>query len=664
MSNRGALYPFPAGEAAVPAGHARICGSSVMADLVRAYDWAHSPAGAIDDWPETLLCSVNTMLGSKFPMAVWWGEQMIQFYNDAYLALIAEKHPRALGSPAIKTWREAWHIVGPQLEAALHRGEASSQENVLIPILRADRMDDVYWTYSVSPIYLPNGSIAGTFTVCQDVTGEVLARRDRRQISEQLNQVLDATTDGVVCIDRSYRFLYLNRRAREIMAPRGSILGRTVWECFPQMMYENSPYVANYRRAMDEGLPGEFEAYYPDPLNIWVQVHTRPAKDGIVIFFRDVTEQRQTESAARESTARLDAIYNTSFEYIGLLSTEGKLLDCNQASLEFAGSTREELLGKNFWDCPWWAHTPGAVERLRRSIAKAARGERVRYEVELARSTGEPVTFDFSLAPVRDASGQVVFLVPEARDITWMRRAELALKESEKLAAAGRLAASIAHEINNPLEAVTNLLYLSSQTSDMDELRGYLRIAEREIRRVSIISSQTLRFYRQSTNPRLAQCDELLENVLFIHHGRIVNLRIQVEQRLLARQPICCFDGEIRQVLNNLIGNAIDSMHDDGGRLLVRSREATHWPTQRKGLVFTIADTGDGIRPENLRRIFEPFFTTKGVAGTGLGLWVSQEIVNRHQGALRVRSVRKNAQNGKAKGGTVFTLFLPFDPVL
>jgi PAS domain S-box-containing protein len=635
-----------------------------MADLVRAHNWADTPLGPIGTWSETLLCSVNMILASRFPMAVCWGEQMILLYNDAYLALIGEKHPDALGTRAAEAWKEAWHVIGPRCDAALYRGEATSQENVLVPIARSGGLEDVYWTYSTSPICMPTGGIAGILTVCLDVTGEALARRDRRLLSDQLNQVLDATTDGVVSLDRNYRFNYLNRRAKEILAPRGPVLGRNIWECFPQMVYENSPYLENFRLAMDEGRPGEFEAYYPEPLNIRVHVYTQPAKEGIVIFFRDVTIERRTESSARESSARLDAIYNTSLEYIGLLTTDGKVLDCNRASLEFANNTREELLGKNFWDCPWWANTPGAPEMLRRAIATAAHGEPVRCEVQLQRPAGEPMTFDFSLAPVRNPSGQVVFLVPEARDISWMKRAELALKETEKLATAGRLAASIAHEINNPLEAVTNLLYLSLQTANLDELRGYLRIAERELRRVSIISSQTLRFYRQSTNPRLVQSDELIESVLFIHHGRIVNSRIQVEQRLSARQPLNCFDGEIRQVLNNLIANAIDSMHAEGGRLLVRSREGTHWPTRRKGLVFTVADTGGGIRPEHRARIFEPFFTTKGTSGTGLGLWVSQEIVHRHEGSLRVRSAQSGRAHDGSKSGTVFMVFLPYDAAL
>ena len=628
-----------------------------MATLVRAHKWADTPLGPIDTWSETLLSSVNLVLGSRFPTALFWGSRMIQIYNDAYLPILADKHPQALGQAASECWKEAWHIVSPQLEAALYRGESTSQENVLIPISRHGTLQDAYWTYSSSPVYGPTGDVCGILNVCHDVTDEVVAKRERDALSEQLQQVLEATTDAIVSLDREWRMTYLNPRARQIVAPRGDVVGLNMWETFPHLIYENSPYEKYYRRAMNEGVAGQFEAYYPEPLNIWVEVHARPAKDGIVVFFRDITAQKQTETAAVESAARLDAIYNTSLEYIGLLSTEGRVLDCNRASLEFAGNTREQIVGLNFWETPWFIYTPGAPEILRHAIARAASGEHVRYEVTLMRPVGEPITFDFSLSPVRNARGEVVFLVPEGRDITSVKRTEAALRESEKLADVGRLAASIAHEINNPLESVTNLLYLSINTANRDELNKYLHIAEHELSRVSAITNQTLRFYRQSTNPRTVPCDDLIDSVLAIHHRRILSSRVQVYSRLRATQPINCFEGEIRQVLNNLIGNAVDAMHE-GGRLLIRSREGMHWPTHRRGLIVTVADTGSGIRRENLKKIFEPFFSTKGLSGTGLGLWVSYEIVQRHRGVLRVRSSQSPGRHG-----TVFTLFLPFDGV-
>jgi PAS domain S-box-containing protein len=505
-----------------------IHGVGEMADLVRATDWSQTPLGPMDAWPETLVSSVNLILGSRFPAAIFWGPRMIQLYNDAYQSLLAEKHPNALGQAASECWKEAWHIVGPQLEATLLRGESIRRENVLIPVLRGRALEDAWWTYSSSPICGPGAEISGILTICHDVTEEVAAKRDRDALSEQLHQVLEATTDAVVSIDRQWRMTYMNRRAREIVAPRGDVIGLNIWETFPHLIYDGSPYEKYYRRAMNEGLAGEFEAYYPDPLNIWVHVNARPSKDGIVFFFRDITLVKRTETA---------------------------------------------------------------------------------------------------------------------------------LKESEKLATVGRLAASIAHEINNPLESVTNLLFLALNTTNRDELHKYLQIAERELTRVSAITNQTLRFYRQSTSPRTVPCEELIDSVLAIHHRRILNSRVQVDLRLRATRPLNCFEGEIRQVLNNLIGNAIDAM-PQGGRLCIRSREGTHWPRRRYGLILTVADTGSGIPTENLRKIFEPFFSTKGPAGTGLGLWVSHEIVQRHQGIVHVRSSQRSARRG-----TVFTLFLPFDGI-
>jgi PAS domain S-box-containing protein len=238
-------------------------------------------------------------------------------------------------------------------------------------------------------------------------------------------------------------------------------------------------------------------------------------------------------------------------------------------------------------------------------------------------------------------------------DVTERRVAEQALIQSEKLAAVGRLASSIAHEINNPLEAVTNLLYLAGNSGDMEAVQRYLTIADVELRRVSAIANQTLRFNKQSTRPTNVTCSYLIGSALAIYQSRINNSNIAVEQRKGATRPILCFEGEIRQVISSLIVNAIDAM-PHGGRLLLRSREGRQWKSGRKGLLITVADTGSGISKESSRKIFEAFYTTKGIGGTGLGLWISREILDRHEGTLSVRS----SQNG-SRTGCVFVIFLP-----
>jgi PAS domain S-box-containing protein len=369
----------------------------------------------------------------------------------------------------------------------------------------------------------------------------------------------------------------------------------------------------------------------------------------------DITERKQMEEAMRESEARLHSIYSASLEYIGILNAEGKILDANRASLQFADSTHDEVVGIYFWEAPWFAYTPGMSEFIGTAVARAAEGEPFSTELALLRPSGETINFDFSLTPVFNREGKVTFIVPEARDITELKRAERALLQSEKIAAVGRLASSIAHEINNPLEAVTNLLFLARHAVAWPKVQEYLTAADHELRRVSVIANQTLRFHKQASSPQEVHADDLFSSVLGIYEARLRNSNITVEVSHRATQPVMCFEGDVRQVLNNLVGNAIDAM-TSGGRMLIRSHMATDWVTNRKGLVLTVADTGLGMSPDVLSRIFEPFFTTKGIGGTGLGLWVSKEVVRRHEGVLRVRSSQRPPHHG-----SVFRLFLPFE---
>jgi signal transduction histidine kinase len=280
--------------------------------------------------------------------------------------------------------------------------------------------------------------------------------------------------------------------------------------------------------------------------------------------------------------------------------------------------------------------------------------------IHLARTVGQSLEerfLDFVYQPVREADGTISGIIVLGVDVTESKRAEKALIQTEKLAAVGRLASSIAHEINNPLESVTNLLYLARETAISVETKEYLAIADRELRRVAVIANQTLRFYKQSSKPKLTRCEELIESALSVYQGRLVNSQVRVQMRTRANPQVMCFDGEIRQVISNLLSNAIDAMHPAGGRLLIRSREATQWNTGRKGLVITLADTGSGMSRETAAKIFEPFFTTKDIGGTGLGLWVSHEIIERHGGTLSVKS-----SQCRNHSGTVFTLFIPFEP--
>lgn len=297
---------------------------------------------------------------------------------------------------------------------------------------------------------------------------------------------------------------------------------------------------------------------------------------------------------------------------------------------------------------------------------------------ELPTLPGEPRTWLCSFYPVRtsgdaNASEHVRWVGAVAVDTTQRKLSEEMLRRTEKLAATGRLAASIAHEINNPLEAVTNLLYLLHQQPLDPESLQYADMAQQEVARVSQITQQTLRFYRQSSKPSITHFAELLDSVLTLHQGRLHSTRVQVFRQYRSGAELLAFSGEMRQLFANLIGNALDAM-PKGGRLLLSVRTSQAWDRPGiQGVRITVADTGSGMTRAVRQRIFEAFYTTKEATGTGLGLWVSSEIIAKHQGKVRVRSrAACPPQNTEAAAsatspglgdptGTVFMLFFPFE---
>lgn len=297
-------------------------------------------------------------------------------------------------------------------------------------------------------------------------------------------------------------------------------------------------------------------------------------------------------------------------------------------------------------------------------IQRAAHGETVNgQEVEFVRDDAVTLKFLASAVPLLDESGRPRGAVGAFADITEMKLAERMLRNSERLASVGRLAATIAHEINNPLEAVTNVLYLLERTPGMPaygtELVG---IAQKEMQRISIIVKQTLGFHRESVSPARVSVSDLLDEVISLYQRKLDAAGIHIQRDYRSRGEIDAYAGELRQVFTNLIINAADAI-GRGGRIRVRvydvARRAS--PERRRvpradGIRVLVADSGPGIPAENRRRLFEPFFTTKGEKGTGLGLWVSQGIVVKHGGRLQMRSSTRPGCSG-----TVFSIFLPAD---
>ena len=255
---------------------------------------------------------------------------------------------------------------------------------------------------------------------------------------------------------------------------------------------------------------------------------------------------------------------------------------------------------------------------------------------------------------VQAGSGAVLEIT---RDITAQVIAEEALRRNERLAAMGKLAGIVAHEINNPLEAITNAFYLLRQHHSLDEeAKYYAQIAEQELARVSHITKQTLSFYRESQKPVTVSLAELLDDVLELQHRPMQIANITLERDYTGEGTVHGFPSELKQVFMNLVSNAIQAM-PQGGRMRVRLTKTVGWRGRPAGVKVFVSDTGVGISAENAKRLFEPFFTTKSTKGTGLGLWISRGIVQKHEGTLRFRTVF-----GPSSAVTAFHVFLPTHP--
>ena len=345
----------------------------------------------------------------------------------------------------------------------------------------------------------------------------------------------------------------------------------------------------------------------------------------------------------------LSSILDSAFDAVVLVDSTGIVLAFNPSATRLFARSQQEVLSHHIGSLATGSFAADVSDILK------SPGKEPLVQSSFERD-GELRYIEISATPVLDQGQLHIAVSLIIRDVTARLQSEQALRTNEKLAAVGRLASSIAHEINNPLEAVTNLLFLARQSVIDPEVQGYLDMADQELRRMAHITNQTLRFHKQSSNPKLVAFEDLLESVSSVYSGRLINSHIVLEKRLRAQHPVMCFDGEIRQVLNNLVGNAIDAMPARGGRVLLRSRDATNWQTGELGLAVTVADTGTGMTAETLRKLFDAFYTTKGIGGTGLGLWISKEIVMRHRGCLAVRSTKQ-----EGKSGTVFVMFLPHD---
>ena len=480
--------------------------------------------------------------------------------------------------------------------------------------------------------------------------------KTRDRLAGQLGATPDfvsAMAEGAVTLANDGTILYSNARFAEMVeATTEELIGA------PIERFLAAAFIAPFSAVFGQGLQGrvtaEIELRSASGEHIPVQVAMNPFStaelEAVAMVITDLRHQKRTEQMFAEGRlSRLMLEHANSG--IAVCDEHGRIILASRSLETICGSNPQyrlfdEVLPLELVDARGETRPFSANEVLGGATLKSA-------EVSYTRPDGKQERLLMSagriVAELGDAVGAVITLI----DVSERAMIEEALRRSEKLAAAGRIAGTLAHEINNPLSAVTNLLYLLQNSELDDTARHYVEVASSELARVSHIARNTLSFYREAASHVSVKLSEVLDSVLELFTRQIEDKALIITRRYEFDGEIQNYPGELRQVFSNLVLNAIDALPKNG-ELTLSVRACRHPRTGLRGVRVLVSDRGTGIAPENIEKLFEPFFTTKGEKGTGLGLWVSQGIVQKQGGSIRVRS---NAT--PQRSGSVFSVFVP-----
>jgi PAS domain S-box-containing protein len=464
--------------------------------------------------------------------------------------------------------------------------------------------------------------------------------------------IVESSDDAIISKDLNGVITSWNPAATRLFGYSAEeMIGQPVLRLFPDELKHEEELTLSRLRAGETSEHHETIRVDKNGRRLQVSLTTSPIKDsqGRVIGGSTIVRDISRQKTAEEARLRLAAIVESSDDAIVSKDLNGIVTSWNVAATRLFGYEPEDIIGKSILTIiPPELHYQEAF-----ILNKIRAGERLEhYETERLTKNGDRVQVSLTISPVKDDFGRVVGVSKIARDVTQRRQIEQALVQTEKLAATGRMAATIAHEINNPLEAVVNLIFLARNYPSLPEaVRGYLITAEKEIERVSLIARQTLGFYRETTTPVPLAIQEIIDDVLTVYESRFRSRGIRVETFFEPVRALTARKGEVAQIVSNLVANSIDAM-PNGGFLRLEVRENSDIGN---GIELVIQDQGTGIREKDLPHLFEPFFTTKKNVGTGLGLWIVKQFLQNHGATVSVSSNTDGIQRG-----TTFSMFFPF----
>ncbi len=675
-----------------------LAGGGEMGALTRAYDWSASPLGEPGSWPQSLRTAVRIVLNTNHPMFIWWGPELIQFYNDAYRQTMGpERHPSALGQRGRDCWAEIWPIIGPQIERVMSGGGATWHEKQLVPVTRYGKLEQVYWTYSYSPIDEDDG-IGGVLVVCQDVTRDVVAAEALREREAELARVQQIGRIGGLEVD--LRTGFRNRRSPEYLLIHGlppDAANETHEDWVRRVHPEDREAAETKFRDAIAGDAREYSVQYriirPSDGEVrWISVKSTIERDGngkairLVGAHSDVTEQVVADQALRQSEERFrkladqlaelnatlaqrveektrerDRIWNVSQDLLLVSDRDGVWRTVNPAWTRTLGWSEAELLNRT----SEWLEHPDDGGTTRAKFKKLGERETtVRFESRFRHKDGSYRWLSWTGVSDKDHNYAV------ARDVTAdkaaaerLKAAEEALLQSQKMEAVGQLTGGIAHDFNNLLTGIVGSLDLMQTRLNQgrtDNVARYINAAMTSANRAAALTHRLLAFARrQPLIPKSVDANALvvsLEDLLRRTIGETIDLEISAAEDLWGT---LCDPNQLESALLNLAINARDAM-PDGGRLVIATANArldstsANAPALSSGeyICISVTDTGVGMSAEVAARAFDPFFTTKPIGqGTGLGLSMIYGFARQSNGHVTIDS--------RVGQGTSVKLYLP-----
>ena len=503
-----------------------------------------------------------------------------------------------------------------------------------------------------APLLDEDGRQTGGVVAALDIDARKRSTEELWLAQERTRILLQNARILLYTVDAERRYTWMHRPHPRVSMEE--LLGRTDEELEGSMQplidlkREAIASGASLRREVRINVRGADEVY---------DVTAEPMRDtagrvtGLTVVAMDVTDRARIEQELREKSELIDLA--ESAIHVGYWSYYPATGECVLSrgeqylfDLHSSNPAVEEVMERIY---------PEDRERVSEAMQEGMTSGLYLAEFRVPRKDGTMQWLAGQGRVLTDPDGNR-YMVGINLDVTQRKSTEEALRRSEKLAVAGRLAASISHEINNPLESVTNLLYLIRSSATDEATLGYATSAEEELARVAEIVKHSLRFHRQSTKPTHERMSAVLDSAAGIYRSRLMSGGVEMVRDFGDTAEVFCYASELRQVFGNLIGNAFDAARQ-GGHIYLRTRDAAHPATGERGVRVTVADTGLGMNAQTVQRIAEPFFTTKGSNGTGLGLWISRDLLRKHRAHLQVRSRQRQPS------GTVFSVFLPLDAV-